>query len=56
MNNLNFDKNENIETYHRKLNKWLEKKIMRNPDQWIWTHNRWKRLIILIFLFLIELQ
>ena len=19
------------------------KKIMRSPDQWIWTHNRWKR-------------
>ena len=40
---LNFDKNENIETITRKLNIWLEKKIMRRPDQWIWTHNRWKR-------------
>ena len=20
-----------------------EKKIIKNPDQWIWTHNRWKR-------------
>ena len=40
---LNFDKNENIETITEKLNIWLEKKIMRSPDQWIWTHNRWKR-------------
>ena len=40
---FNFDKNENIETITEKLNIWLEKKIMRSPDQWIWTHNRWKR-------------
>ena len=25
-----------------KLNKVLEKMIIRNPSQWIWTHNRWK--------------
>jgi KDO2-lipid IV(A) lauroyltransferase len=24
------------------LNKLLEKMIMINPSQWIWTHNRWK--------------
>ena len=24
------------------LNKILEKMIIRNPFQWIWTHNRWK--------------
>ena len=24
------------------LNKILEKMIIRNPYQWIWTHNRWK--------------
>ncbi len=24
------------------LNKTLEKMVVRNPDQWIWTHNRWK--------------
>ena len=24
------------------LNKILEKMILKNPDQWIWTHNRWK--------------
>ena len=26
----------------KKLNKVLEKMIIRNPYQWIWTHNRWK--------------
>ena len=25
-----------------KLNEVLEKMIIRNPYQWIWTHNRWK--------------
>ena len=25
-----------------KLNKTLEKMIIQNPNQWIWTHNRWK--------------
>ena len=24
------------------LNKILEKMVIRNPGQWIWTHNRWK--------------
>ena len=26
----------------KELNKILEKMIIRNPSQWIWTHNRWK--------------
>tara|TARA_B100000989_G_scaffold287774_1_gene257734 strand:+ start:8463 stop:9326 length:864 start_codon:yes stop_codon:yes gene_type:complete len=25
------------------LNICLEKMVKRNPDQWIWSHNRWKR-------------
>tara|TARA_B110000211_G_C13869973_1_gene460391 strand:- start:174 stop:815 length:642 start_codon:yes stop_codon:yes gene_type:complete len=25
-----------------KLNEILEKMIINNPNQWIWTHNRWK--------------
>ena len=25
-----------------KLNQWLEKKIKKNPTQWIWSHDRWK--------------
>ena len=26
----------------KKLNEILEKMISNNPNQWIWTHNRWK--------------
>ena len=26
----------------KKLNKTLEELIIKNPNQWIWTHNRWK--------------
>ena len=25
-----------------KLNAVLENMVVKNPDQWIWTHNRWK--------------
>ena len=25
------------------LNEILERMILKNPDQWIWTHNRWKK-------------
>ena len=24
------------------INKVIEKMILRNPGQWIWTHSRWK--------------
>ena len=26
----------------KKLNEIIEKMIIKNPNQWIWTHNRWK--------------
>ena len=39
---ITFKKNQSIEEITKYLNKWLEKKITKNPDQWIWTHNRWK--------------
>ena len=25
-----------------KINKVIEEMILRDPGQWIWTHNRWK--------------
>ena len=39
---LKFEKDDNIETITLKLNAILENMIVSNPDQWIWTHNRWK--------------
>ena len=42
MQPINFDNGEAIENITLKLNKLLEKMILKNPDQWIWTHNKWK--------------
>ncbi len=39
---IEFSDNESLESITLKLNEILEKMILRNPDQWIWTHNRWK--------------
>ena len=39
---IRFSKDESLETITLKLNKILEEMILKNPDQWIWTHNRWK--------------
>ena len=39
---LAFQKDESIEMITIKLNKILEGMVVKNPDQWIWTHNRWK--------------
>ena len=39
---LIFNKDDSIENITANLNQLLEKMILRNPDQWIWTHNRWK--------------
>jgi len=39
---LNFENKLSIDEITQKLNFLLEKMIKKNPDQWIWTHNRWK--------------
>ena len=39
---IGFHENENIEIITSDLNKILEKMIKRNPEQWIWSHDRWK--------------
>ena len=39
---LGFEEKESIYSITLKLNRILEKMIIQNPDQWIWTHNRWK--------------
>ena len=39
---IKFDENLNIGDITLELNKILEKMILKNPSQWILTHNRWK--------------
>lgn len=34
--------NDNEQTIGVKINQEMEKIILANPGQWIWTHNRWK--------------
>ena len=42
MKPINFDNNKTTENITLKLNQLLENMIVRNPHQWIWSHNRWK--------------
>jgi KDO2-lipid IV(A) lauroyltransferase len=42
MKPINFDNGKTIENITLELNQLLEKMIIRNPNQWIWSHNRWK--------------
>ncbi len=37
-----FDENKPLEEITDELNKILEEMILKNPDQWIWSHDRWK--------------
>ena len=39
---IKIDKNKSILEITKFLNNLLERMILRNIDQWIWTHNRWK--------------
>jgi len=39
---LKFDDNLSHQQITFELNKVLEKMILNNPDQWIWSHDRWK--------------
>ena len=41
-NVIEFKSDETLDAITLKLNKILEEMILKNPDQWIWTHNRWK--------------
>tara|TARA_Y100000996_G_scaffold227701_1_gene179023 strand:- start:445 stop:1185 length:741 start_codon:yes stop_codon:yes gene_type:complete len=41
-NIIEFKSDETLDAITLKLNKILEEMILKNPDQWIWTHNRWK--------------
>ena len=37
-----FSKDKTIENITNELNRELEKLIIKNPNEWIWSHNRWK--------------
>ena len=39
---LKFKQSDNQEFITQSLNKNLEEMILKNPEQWIWTHDRWK--------------
>ncbi len=39
---IKFNDKLSIENISLELNKTLEKMILKNPDQWIWSHDRWK--------------
>ena len=41
-NPINFPQETSIQNITDKLNQILEKMIYKNPNQWIWSHNRWK--------------
>ncbi len=41
-NPIKFDDRYSTKEISLELNKILEKMILKNPDQWIWTHDRWK--------------
>ncbi len=42
MEPITFNNDQTIEDITLRLNQLLEKMIIRNPYQWIWSHNRWK--------------
>ena len=41
-NPIEYNRNESIDSITQNLNNILEKMILKNPEQWIWSHNRWK--------------
>ena len=41
-NPIKYSEIETVESITHDLNGVLEKMILKNPEQWIWSHNRWK--------------
>ena len=41
-NPIFFSKEKSVENITDELNLELEKMILKKPEQWIWSHNRWK--------------
>ena len=46
MNLMKSKKTENVDADTKnitlKINQIIEKMIINNPTQWLWSHNRWK--------------
>ena len=40
---VKINKDKSIDDITIYLNKVLEEMILKNPEQWIWTHDRWKK-------------
>ena len=34
---------QNTQNITLKINQVIEKMIINNPTQWLWSHNRWKQ-------------
>ena len=41
-NPINFSREDSVKNITLKLNQILETMILKKPEQWIWSHNRWK--------------
>jgi KDO2-lipid IV(A) lauroyltransferase len=39
---INFENDPSVKEITDKLNKILERMVIQKPEQWIWSHNRWK--------------
>jgi KDO2-lipid IV(A) lauroyltransferase len=39
---IKYTQEDTIDSITFKLNTIIEKMILKNPEQWIWSHNRWK--------------
>ena len=40
---LQFNKESSIQEITDSLNEILERMILKKPEQWIWSHDRWKQ-------------
>mgnify|MGYP003349220092 FL=1 len=39
---LNFSKDKTIQNITDELNHIIQLMVLKRPEQWIWSHNRWK--------------
>jgi KDO2-lipid IV(A) lauroyltransferase len=39
---IDFAEEDSIDDITENLNGIIEKMIIKNPNNWIWSHNRWK--------------